>query len=170
MTPPLPNRQSGRLRGYDYAQSGIYFVTICAYRHAPLFGQISDGVMHLNDLGRLVDVEWRKTARVRPSVDLDLHVVMPNHFHGLLILRDGAAPAAGDGRPGVRANSLGAIMAQFKSMVTKKSRQLARPPGMPIWKRSYHDHIVRNKGALERIRQYIMENPGRWHEDRFWTG
>ena len=77
------SRRSPRLSNYDYTQDGVYFVTICTYRLAQMFGRVVDGNVQLNDLGRLVDEEWRKTADLRSTVEVDLYVVMPNHIHGI---------------------------------------------------------------------------------------
>lgn len=163
-------RRSMRLGNYDYRRSGVYFVTLCTYRFAHVFGQIVDGNVELNDLGRLVEEEWTRTALIRPSVDTDLFVVMPNHLHGLLFLRE-TTPSDGvsSGAATLRANSLGSIIGQFKSIVTKRSRSLAVPPGGPIWKRNYYDHIVRNQPSLDRIRRYIIANPARWQEDEYFS-
>ncbi len=165
----MPNRQSMRLRDYDYTRGGVYFVTICTYRFAHIFGQVVAGSVQLNDLGKLVEQEWQRTAIVRPAVEVDLFVVMPNHLHGLLFISENQAvcrPASG---AMMRANSLGSIIAQFKSIVTKRSQELVDPPRMPIWKRNYYDHIVRSERALKRIREYIIANPSRWFEDRFYS-
>ena len=164
----MRNRRSMRLPNYDYTRGGVYFVTICTYRFAHFFGRIADGKMHLNSLGRLVEEEWRRTAAVRLSVEVDLYVVMPNHVHGLLWIFGNPADQVSNNSKSIRANSLGSIIAQFKSVVTKRSRRLASAPSSPIWKRNYYDHIVRNERSLERIRNYILENPARWSEDRFY--
>ncbi|MYE27564.1 MAG: transposase [Chloroflexi bacterium] len=160
-------RRSMRLPNYDYTQNGVYFVTICTYRFASLFGRIVDGYVQLNGLGRLVEEEWQRTAEVRPSVELDLFVVMPNHLHGLIWISHSPKEPMSGKNTTLGANSLGSIIAQYKSVVTKRSRNLADPVHWPIWKRNYYDHIVRNEGSLERIRRYILENPARWREDRF---
>jgi REP element-mobilizing transposase RayT len=158
-----------RLPEYDYSQCGVYFVTICTYRFSSLFGRIVNGNVQLNSLGRLVEEEWKRTAAVRPSVEVDLYVVMPNHVHGLLwILGNPADQVSSNNSETIIANTLGSIIAQFKSIVTKRSRSLAGAPSSPIWKRNYYDHIVRNERSLERIRNYILENPARWSEDRFY--
>lgn len=164
----MHNRQSMRLPNYDYTLSGVYFVTICSYRFADVFGRIADGKMQLNELGRLVENEWQRTAAVRPSVEVDTYVVMPNHLHGLLWFSDGLAGPVENSSETIRANSLGPIIAQFKSIVTKRSRSIASAPRSPIWKRNYYDHIVRSERALERIRNYIIENLASWSEDRFY--
>ena len=165
----MRNRRSMRLPDYDYSQSGVYFVTICAYRFKSLFGRMVNGNVQLNSLGRLAEEEWKRTALVRPSVDVDLFVVMPNHLHGLLSISKGKSEQNPVHTATMRANSLGSIIAQFKSKVTKRSKSLANPRSLPIWKRNYYDHIVRNERSLERIRNYIIENPARWSEDRFYS-
>ncbi len=164
----MGNRRSMRLHQYDYTQSGVYFVTICAYRFRRLFGRIVNGSVQLNSLGRLVEDEWQRTAAVRHYVEIDLYVVMPNHLHGLLFITHNQSEQTLARSASMQSNSLGSIIAQFKSIVTKRSRILASPRQMPIWKRNYYDHIVRNERSLERIRNYILENPARWSDDRFY--
>ena len=163
------NRRTLRLRDYDYTQDGVYFVTICTHRLIQKLGRIVDGNLLLNDLGKLVDREWRKTEEVRSTVEVGLYVVMPNHIHGILLIRDSRHASPSTGRTTLPPNSLGSIVAQFKSVVTKRSRKLANPPSLPIWKRNYYDHIVRNEKDLDRIRQYILSNPARWSEDRYFA-
>ena len=96
-------RRSIRLRGYDYAQAGTYFVTICTRNHACLFGEVVDGEMRLNEVGRLVKDEWLRTGTMRPNVRVipQEFVVMPNHVHGIVWLFDVAVGDASLGRPPV---------------------------------------------------------------------
>ncbi len=169
------HRRSIRLRGYDYTQPGAYFVTICTHNREPLFGQVEDGRMALNAFGRIVWEEWFRTAQVRPYVELfeDEFVVMPNHIHGIIWIVGkpvGATRrvAPTDGHPrGPAPGSLGAIIVQFKSIVTKRINALRGTPGVPVWQRNYYEHIIRNERALRAIRRYIIENPRRWHLDRY---
>src|SRR3712207_6693183 len=79
-------RRSVRLQHYDYAQPGAYFVTICTHNREALFGQITDGMMVLNEAGRLVEDEWLNTAAIRPGVELDAFIVMPDHLHGIVVI------------------------------------------------------------------------------------
>ena len=164
----MQRRRSRRLYRHDYAQ-GLYFVTVCTHRLAHLFGEIVDGELLPSQAGKIVAKEWQRTATVRPAVELDLFVVMPNHFHGLIAISD-TTPAGQAVGKGMRPNSLGAIMAQFKSIVTKQCRSLGICRQASIWQRGYHDHIVRSERALNQIRQYILSNPLRWQEDRFNKG
>ena len=96
-------RRSIRLRGYDYAQAGTYFVTICTRNHASLFGEVMDGEMRVNDVGRLVQNEWLRTGTMRPNVRVvpQEFVVMPNHVHGIVWLFGVAVDDVSPGRPQV---------------------------------------------------------------------
>lgn len=84
--PEIHHRRSIRLKGYDYSQAGAYFITICTYNRNCIFGEIRDGQMHLNEIGRIVETEWLKTSEIRDNVELDAFVVMPNHLHGTIII------------------------------------------------------------------------------------
>ena len=92
-------RRSLRLRGYDYSWAGAYFVTVCTHNRACLFGEIVNGEMWLNDVGRMVETHWRSLSKRFPRVQPDVFVVMPNHMHGIIALTDvGAALVAAQGR------------------------------------------------------------------------
>ncbi|MGF1522371.1 MAG: hypothetical protein ACFBSF_08650, partial [Leptolyngbyaceae cyanobacterium] len=86
--PDKHHRRSIRLKNFDYASPGAYFITICAYRRRCLFGEIIDGEMHLNKLGHVVRDCWRAIPDHFSHVELDEWVVMPNHMHGIVIIVD----------------------------------------------------------------------------------
>jgi signal transduction histidine kinase len=65
--PARHHRRSVRLQGFDYASNAWYFVTICAWQHAVIFGHIEEGVMGLSPIGQIVWDEWRRTPLVRAS-------------------------------------------------------------------------------------------------------
>jgi putative transposase len=161
-------RRSIRLPDYDYSREGAYFVTLCVHDRGCLFGEIVDGAMHLNECGALVASEWSRTAAIRPQVVLDEFVVMPNHFHGIVMLevsRRGVLPYA---RPNFRSPSqtLGAIFRGFKSTTTKRINEIRGTLGTGVWQRNYYEHVVRNDEELQRIREYIVNNPAQWALDR----
>ena len=87
-------RRSIRLRDYDYAGDGVYFVTVCTYNKNKIFGKIVNGKMFLNKLGEIVRDEWIKTKNIRPYVELDEFVIMPNHFHGIICMENHGAVGA----------------------------------------------------------------------------
>jgi len=148
------------------------------------FGQVvgsaSDAVMEPNDLGRIVLDDWNMLPERLPHVRLDQFQLMPDHFHGIIILdgskstsaersrsRVDAAGRGGDGRS--RANgplpgSLGAIIGAFKSGSTIRMNHLRDTPGQRYWKKGFHDWRIRptQPGQFERIAHYIASNPARW--------
>ena len=84
--PEVHHRRSIRLRGYDYAQPGTYFVTMCSHRRECLFGEVVDGEIRLNDMGEMIERWWLELAKKFQSVEIDEYVVMPNHFYGIISL------------------------------------------------------------------------------------
>ena len=172
--PDKHHRRSLRLRGYEYAQAGAYFVTLCADQRVCLFGDVVDGEMRLSEAGRIVHEEWLRTEAIRSEVELDVFQVMPNHFHGIVIITDLVPPnqetpgvAGAHGRAPLRRapKSLGSLVAGFKSAVTKNINQMRRTPGRPVWQRNYYERVIRNQGELEGIQDYIVGNPAKWQED-----
>ena len=168
--PARYHRRSIRLKRYDYRQPGAYFVTICAQNRECLFGEIVQQEMRLNDAGRIVEDEWFRTSVVRPNVELDAFVVMPNHIHGIIcIVNDGRGTARRAptmerfGHP--IHGSLPTIICAFKSAATKRVNERRGTPGAPVWQRNYYEHVTRNESELNRIREYITGNPARWDED-----
>src|SRR5574341_2420368 len=89
-----PQRRSIRLRDYDYAQAGAYFVTIVTKDRACLFGEIVDGEMRATEFGRAVQTVWDELPEHYAGVECDSFVVMPNHAHGIIVLVDNGGVAA----------------------------------------------------------------------------
>ena len=167
----VQRRRSIRLKGYDYSKAGAYFVTVVTQGRLPLFGEVVEGEMRLNPFGDIVREEWKRTASVRPDVELGAYMVMPTHFHGILIFHQDGVYTVGATRrvaPTARtlqSGSLGAIMGQFKSLVTKRINVLRGMPGAPIWQRNFYEHIIRNQQDLELTWRYVESNPAQWATD-----
>jgi REP element-mobilizing transposase RayT len=166
--PDRHHRQSTRLKGYDYAQPGAYFVTVCTRDRECLLGDIVDGEMRLNEYGMAVREEWLRTAQLRETVELDACTIMPNHVHGIVVITNGRgtarrAPTERFGKP--VADSIPTIMRAFKSASTKHINVIRRTPGTPVWQRNYYEHVVRDDEELKAIRQYILSNPANWTTD-----
>jgi putative transposase len=161
-------RHSLRLKDYDYAAPGAYFVTICAKDRLPLFGDVIEGDMRLTDYGRIVDQEWQISAKIRREITLDAFVVMPNHIHGIIFIDESDVGATGGSpvRSGPSRSSLALFVSGFKSATTKRINDLRESPGVPVWQRNYYEHVIRNERSLHRIREYIANNPTRWDFDR----
>lgn len=168
------HRRSIRLPGYDYAGAGWYFVTICTHGRECLFGEIVNGVMVLNDLGEIVHDEWNQTSMIRPTIELGEFVVMPNHFHGIIVIHESVGaygntpvgayintPLRPDNPTAFRSPSktIGAVVRGFKSAATKHINIWRNTPGAPVWQRNYYEHIIRNEKSYLNITQYISDNP-----------
>ena len=124
--------------------------------------------MRLNDLGRIVTDEWHRTPDIRREIALDAFVVMPNHIHGVLHIRDVGSPIVGaDGRPPLQRmpRSLGSFVAGFKSITTKRINVLRDTPRLDVWQRNYYERIIRDDDELNRVREYIKNNPKKWSLD-----
>ena len=184
------HRRSIRLKGYDYSQAGAYFVTIVTQDRACLFGEVVGGEMQLNDAGRIVLAEWDTLPGRFPTVELDAFIVMPNHVHGIIAIStddmtSNAGVNVGAGLvPALRATiratirattrvapTVGDIVGAFKSLTTVLYTHGVKQSGWPsfrgrLWQRNYHEHIIRNDESLNRIRQYILDNPACWASDR----
>jgi REP element-mobilizing transposase RayT len=255
--PNIHHRHSIRLKEYDYSQAGLYFITICCQDKICRFGNIENGEMILNEWGRIAYDEWLKTPNIRPNIQLDEFIVMPNHIHGIIVItnNDGGrgvlhtphdhtphdntphaggtgvlhtphdnTPHAGgtgvlhtphdntpdDGGTGVLhtphdntphnggtsvlhtphdhtphdgangnnsgvcntplrspSNTIGAIIRGYKSAVTKQMHELGFFDA--IWQRNYYEHIIRNEQSHQNISNYIIHNPEKWQEDKFYV-
>jgi putative transposase len=171
------------VRGYDYTQGGAYFITICTRDRECFLGKVADGMVQLNATGRLVESIWLQTATVRSEIELDAYVVMPNHFHAIFFIHESpgvpgatrrvaptknlSAAAGKTHRPtGPKPRSVGAVMAQFKSLVTKRINDTRQYRGGSVWQRNYYEHVIRDEESLNRIREYIATNAPRWDLDR----
>jgi len=169
-----------RLQEYDYSQEGAYFITICTVNHDLIFSDVR--------FKEIVEKCWMNSSNMRPNIDLDEFVVMPNHVHGIIIIKYqkpqpvGAYCNTPPKRPG-RANinsplrgkhpdkfkspsqTIGSIIRGFKSSSAKKINILRETPGMPVWQRNYYDHVIRGEKDLYSKRKYIRENPLAWELD-----
>ncbi len=178
----IHHRRSIRLPGYDYAQAGVYFVTICTYARELLFEDAA--------IRRIVHNGWLDLKKRFWFVRLDQFVIMPNHIHGIICIRrpdvgaqlvanlvhqspsnvihtqsgimptDHAAPL----HPAVAPRSLGAIVRSFKAVTAKRINRFRGTPRARVWQRNYYERILRND-ELTRIRQYILDNRANWAED-----
>ncbi len=161
-------RRSIRLQHYNYTHAGMYFFTVCTHNRQPLFGDVTNAEVKLNQFGRIVWEAWRNSANIRQEIELDSFIVMPNHAHGVIVFRNldhvgatGRSPFL----PGPPKHSLGSFIAGFKAAVTKRINEVRGTPKTPVWQRNYYEHVIRNEESLQRIREYILNNPAQWDLD-----
>ena len=173
---PLHRRHSIRYPGFDYATANAYFVTVCTQDPACLFGEVVDGEIVPSIAGAMVESWWYEVSNAFQGAMLDAHVVMPNHFHGVVFIGATLAPDTPHAAPGghvteSRGPSLSRIVQWFKTMTTNDYINGVQHHGLPpfrnrLWQRSFHDRIIRGDTELDHIRQYIDANPAAWQHDR----
>jgi REP element-mobilizing transposase RayT len=181
--PDLHHRRSIRLRGHDYSEAGAYFVTICTEGRVCLFGEITGGVMHLNDVGYMLTRWWDELPhKFTRAIATTTYIIMPNHMHGIIRVKaipvgvdlrvypDALATESQGADTQVRPYELGQIVQWFKTMTTNEYLRGVKERRWPsvnkrLWQRNYYEHIIRNEEDMNRIREYIIENPVRWDRD-----
>lgn len=189
--PEIHHRHSIRLQGYDYSQTGAYFVTICTHGRKCLFGDVADGKMVLNEFGRIAKQYWEEIPERFNNIELDEYIIMPNHIHGIIIVGATLAVAQNNpvaqcrgnprGYPRYRAGikpekragaspapTIGNIIGAYKSIVANKCLNIFKHNNQcmgKLWQRNYYEHIIRNEMELNKIREYIIYNPLNWETD-----
>jgi putative transposase len=192
--PHIHHRRSIRLKGYDYSQAGLYFITICCQDRICRFGHIVGAnpcghpEMILNEYGQIAYDEWMKLSERFPNFELDVFQIMPNHMHGIIALvgatlavaqndavaqnemivgndiRAGASPAP--------AKTVGDIVGAYKSLVANRCLDVFKTKNETmgkLWQRNYHEHIILDEQSYHRISEYIINNPENWTDDKFYT-
>ena len=188
--PHIHHRRSIRLKGYDYSQAGAYFITICTHDRECLFGKIAGGEMTLNDAGKIANKCWIQIPKHFPNVILYEHIVMPNHVHGIIELvkndatnvvvvgvqnfeplqqqQQSTEPPRNEFQK-IIPRSIGSIIRGYKIGVTKWFRNKSQPQPQPVWQRNYYEHIIRSEQSYQTISDYIINNPAKWKDDKFFV-
>ncbi|MBI5660762.1 MULTISPECIES: transposase [Ignavibacterium] len=174
--------ESTRIPEYDYSNPNWYYVTINTKNHICYFGEVSNGKMILNELGKIVETEWFKNAELRENIELDYFIIMPNHLHGIIIINpinDGVENVNHnvETRRGVSLqgenenkfskpikNSLSVIINQFKGSVKRWANKNGYEDFQ--WQPGFYDRIIRNERELYLIRKYIEQNPLKWEIEK----
>ena len=156
--PQKHHRRSIRLKGFDYSQPGGYYVTIVTQNSECLFGDVVEGKMVLNDAGKMIQRVWNELPKRFPNTELDESIVMPNHFHGILMIIEKTGKSLGD------------IVGAFESITIHEYVLGVKNNGWPrfnkkLWQRNYWEHIIRDENDLSRTRKYIINNPMQWEMD-----
>jgi REP element-mobilizing transposase RayT len=179
---PKYDRHSIRLKDYDYTTPGGYFITICVQDRACILGNVRGEGVELSDIGKIVEESWNAIPNHFLHITLDSIVIMPNHFHGIIIIDDtrfdgrGEVPSPsqesitirGGETPPLRKPSFGQVVAYFKYLSTKRVNQLLHIPPKRLWQRNYYEHIIRDERDHYNARKYILENPLKWQQDEFY--
>jgi len=181
---------STRLQNWNYGWNGRYFITINTKDRAHFFGQVEDGKVYLSAIGKMADELLLEIPARYKYAKLDVHIVMPNHVHALIIIdkkkkpnvisRDaidrmsrGAMNRASThfhkpgGVTGIKNpmlhDNISRIFNWYKGRVTYEAHKTDNEFG---WQERFHDHIIRNESEYQKIRKYILNNPQKWSRER----
>lgn len=189
-------KTSHRLKEYDYSKEGAYFITICCKDRECLFGEITNGKMMYNEYGKISDFEWKNTENIRKNVTIDEYIIMPDHVHGIIFIdyqipdephqttetsrrdtvhrvstppifcneKNTTANREQFGKP--TKNSIPTIIRSYKATVTTQINAKRNIHGFPIWQPGFYDRIIRDEEELNRIREYIIQNPQNWENNK----
>ena len=181
---------SSRLQTWDYGNNGSYFITICTKNREHFFGEIVDGEMQLNDIGKIAEQYWLEISNHFSFIKLGNFVVMPNHTHGILIIgkpdmiddtgntvetlqcnvsNNATNPTNPNkneqmAKISPKSGTISTIVRSYKSVVSKYARQIHADFE---WQPRFHDHIIRDARSFETIQNYIANNPRNWQKDKF---
>ncbi len=167
----LPKRKPTRLKGYDYSENGVYFITICTHDRKCLFSNIV-GAIHEFPENKLTQYgEFAKQVieilPVRFNVSIPKYVIMPNHIHLIIEIYDNDEKRAIRESPLQHHRSIVDKMVGFLKM--NVSKKIHNTYSNKIWQRSYHDHIIRGEKDYQEIWEYIDTNVIRWEKDCFYN-
>ena len=168
-----PQRRPNRLSGWDYSASGAYFVTICTHEKRCFLSGINVGALHeapavsLTPEGEIVRQVIDALPERFPELRVEKYVVMPNHIHLLLEIGPERAIRESPLQADEKRSLLSRAVGYLKMNSSKRIRAIR--PGLAVWQRSFHDHIVRGEADHREIWAYIDGNPAKWAEDRFYT-
>ncbi|MFA5832733.1 MAG: transposase [Bacteroidota bacterium] len=158
-------RKQYRLPHYNYASSGLYFVTICSYNRENIFSEVKQGNIHLLTVGEYILECLTNLPEKLSYVRIDEFVIMPNHIHVIFgIDNPGEDVSIKTMKFQPEKKSLSIVVRNFKSTVTLLSRE--NYPEMKIWQSRFYDRIIRSEQELQNVRKYIQDNPLRWEADK----
>ncbi len=182
--PKIHHRRSIRIPNYDYTQAGAYYITIVTHNRELLFGEVVDGEMKLSNLGQIAQREWERLPKRFKQIELGAFVIMPDHVHGIIIIRYGRgtadsaryddpqvprrAPTGGDtaerfGKP--VSGSIPTIIRSYKAAVALRANYVRSDDSTPVWQRNYYEHIIRDERDMQAKWDYIESNPANWEND-----
>jgi putative transposase len=164
----MNSRRSIRIKDFDYSQNNYYFVTICSYNDANIFGQMNEKTVMLNSIGVIARKCLTQIPEHFSNVIINEHIIMPNHIHAIIIINNNKDSGSGTinraptkiekfGAP--KSGTLSRIISAYKAAVTREVNRRNTGHAIKIWQRNYYEHVIRNEKELSIIRNYIRNNP-----------
>ena len=159
-------RKPMRLKNHDYSANGYYFITICTAQKQKILCDISVGAnfvrpnITFSEVGKIVHNNILALNDIYDTVQVDKYVIMPNHVHLIIVIKDYRTQFANTSGRTQFAPTVSRIIKQFKGTITKQV-------GYPIWQKSFYDHIIRDENDYLRVAEYMENNPEKWSEDQY---
>ena len=184
-------RKYTRLKNYNYAANGYYFVTICTHDKQCFFGDVTNDKMQLSTVGKIAHQYWSEIPQHSQHTYLDEFIIMPNHVHGIIIIDNPNNPdryvvdvdvsrrdvpwnvptdngewdlSRTMSQLSPKSGTLSVIVRSYKSSVTRWCRQ--HGDDLFRWQSRFYEIIIRDEKSLNNIRRYIINNPAKWSEDK----
>ena len=163
----LPKRKPNRLKGYNYSQNGIYFLTVCTKDKKCIFGRIVGGgdldapKMILSEYGKITEKYIQSIKQAYKHISIMNYVVMPNHIHLIVEIYSDTNIYSDTETVSPANDDIPVMISALKKLINKEI-------GYNIWQRSYHDHIIRSEADFNTIMEYVEDNPARWKKDCFY--
>lgn len=154
-----PKRKRIRLQNFDYASPNYYFVTICTHEKKHIFG-MGD---HLTRYGKIAQTCFVTVNDVFPSVKIDKYVIMPNHIHAIIAIKNEPTDQAARM---YACPTLGTVISNYKAAVTRMIHAI--DPSIRVWQTRFYDHVIRDQTDYENSWTYIDENPVKWESDDYY--
>ena len=166
------------MKEYNYSQNGMYFITICAKDRKHSFGEIINQKMMMSAIGKITQQFWLEIPRHFPFITLDEYQIMPDHLHGIVeisckwignVETQQCCVSKSNTFYQLEPGSLPVIIRSFKSIVAKTIG--SKFPDVKFnWQPRFYDRIIRNETELNKIREYIQNNPKMWEQNIDDTG
>ena len=150
--PSVHHRRSIRLKGFDYRRHAAYFITLCVQHRLKVLSRIIDGKALHSAAGNALQQSWDAIPRQFPQVDTREMVIMPDHFHGIVVLNPDEK----------RAIALGYVVQQLKLQTARRLRFLQGTHPHLLWQRNYYERIIRDENHYETVVRYIQNNPANY--------
>ncbi|BAZ14176.1 hypothetical protein NIES4071_60160 [Calothrix sp. NIES-4071] len=174
--------ESTRLKGWDYSSNGYYFVTICTLNRVCYFGEIVSGEVNLSKAGELARDLLIQIPDYFPNFRIDEFIIMPNHVHGILIIDNDLSKntnqeivncvttnakekggVTGQNNPMLSQDSLSKAIRWYKG---RSKHEIGKFNPEFFWQKRFHESIIKDEQGLDAVRQYIIQNPLAWEDDK----
>ena len=173
MDKEMPVRKKIRLEGHDYSKNGAYYVTFCVENRYEILGKIVGSGFHarpsveLSDIGIETQKSIEYICENDERIEIPKYVIMPDHVHMIVVLKDGAIGHDVGGAVGHGSPTLQSAVGRIKSYTTKRWSDMCGTKHQSFWQSRFHDRIIRNENEYWEKWQYIDDNPAKWAQERY---